>query len=406
MTEVAPGLRLLAAKGDPTDVSVFSGIPRHFLPAALRGGIVDGHVRLARDGPAFAARRVVWNATRPLVGQRHGGYQYTTARRNRVWDGVLPMVPGTCILNAWQLLPRPVVDDTSVEKWYFIDQPLTQLFDVYGQRDRIGRRIAEKALDDERRGYEAAEGIIVHSRWAAASLTADYGIPAAKVHVVTQAANLDDHTYSTWEAAELVRRSDRPAPDRPDHHQPLRLVFVGLEGMRKGLDRLLRGLALARGAGSGATLRVIGASPGQMPSDLRAVPGVEWCGRIDKQADPQRYLRLLSGCDVGCLLSRVEAGGCVLSEYQALGLAVLGTSAGGAPEQVLPGNGIIVDVAASDEEIAETILDLDRHRERVAAMRDQAWRQRRSSLWDARVAEIRAFWPRPAGGLSSLEQPR
>lgn len=358
----------------------------------MKGGILDGPVPLPRDGLDFAIRRIVWNATRPLTGDRHGGFQYTTARRDRQWAAARPTLGGTCILNAWQLLPRSVVDDPSIERWYFIDQTLRQLYEEYEEQDIIGRRIARNALREERHGYEAASGIIVHSRWAAASIIERYEIDPVKIHVVNQAANLDDRAYAEWESAESARRAEA----RPGTRGPLRFVFVGLDGRRKGLDRFLAALDIARRSGSRALLRVIGASPTQMPRPLRSLTGVEWCGRIDKRRDPQHFLRLVSECDIGCLLSRIEAGGCGLSEYQALGLGVLGTSAGGAAEQILPGNGMILEVTASAEEIAETILHLEREPELVEKMRQVAWQQRHAALWDTRVEEIRTFWPHPA----------
>ncbi len=357
----------------------------------MKGGIVDGPVPLPRDGLGFHVRRIVWNATRPLTGDRHGGYQYNPARRNRQWAAALPSLGGTCILNAWQLLPEAVVADDSIEKWFFIDQTLSQLHEDYQEEKIIGRRIGRNARRAEREGYEAARGVIAHSRWAAQSVIDRYGIPSAKVYVVTQAANIDDDALAAWERAEQDRRDRQPWSGAPEKR--LRLVFVGLDGRRKGLDRLLRGLAIARRCGSQATLRVIGCPPQQMPPEVRGLPGVEWCGRINKRLEAARFLRLVGECDVGCLLSRVEAGGCGLSEYQVLGLAVLGTNAGGAAEQILPGNGLLVDVNATDEEIAETLLYLERQPEVLHGMREVAWQQRRSATWAARVEEIRSFWP-------------
>ena len=390
-----PPRRLLAARGDPTDPSIFSGIPHYFLKAAIKGGIVDAPVPLPSDGTDFMLRRIVWNVTRPLTGDRRGGYQYVPARRDRQWAGARSALGGTCIIVAWQLLPSFVVDDDSIQKWYFIDQTLTQLYDEYEERLIIGRRIARNAVAEERAGYEAATGVIVHSRWAARSVIDQYGIDPAKVYVVTQAANIDDHAYTTWEVEEEARRQREAAAGEAGRDRPLRLVFVGLDGRRKGLDRLLRGLAIARSDGSRATVRVIGCPAKQMPVELRSLAGVEWCNRIDKRKDTARFLRLVAECDIGVLLSRVEAGGCGLSEYQAAGLAVLGTNAGGAAEQVLPGNGVIVDTQATPAEIAETVLRLERQPEIVHAMREVAWRQRRSATWAARVDEIRTFWPHP-----------
>ncbi|HEV2124279.1 MAG TPA: glycosyltransferase family 4 protein [Chloroflexota bacterium] len=363
----------------------------------MQGGIIDAPVRLPSDGVDFHLRRILWNVTRPLTFDRRGGYQYVPARRNRQWAGSRPYLAGSRILMAWQLLPKFVVEDDSIDKWFFIDQTLMQLYDEYKEREIIGRRIARRAVDEERTGYEAATGIIVHSRWAARSVIEDYGVDPAKVHVLTQAANIDEDAYSAWEAEEEA--CGRRGQVAGALNQPLRLVFVGLDGRRKGLDRLLAALAIARRGGSRATLRVIGCSPKRMPLELRSLPGVEWCGRIDKRNDAARFLRLLGGCDVGVLLSRIEAGGCGLFEYQAVGLAVLGTNAGGAAEQVLPGNGLIIDTSATPAEIAETVLGFEREPEVVHKMQESAWRQRRFATWAARVDEFGTFWPRsePSG---------
>jgi len=388
-TDLPP--RLLGARGNPTDASVFSGIPHYFLKAAIKGGILDAPVPLPPDGLDYQVRRIVWNLTRPLTGDRRGGYQYVPARRNRQWADARGELGGTCIMAAWQLFPHFVVEDDSIEKWFFIDQTLTQLYDEYKERDIIGRRIAKRAVAAEREGYQAATGIIVHSQWAARDVVDRYGIDRAKVHVVTQAANFEQAVYDAWEAEEVERRTERP--DDSETGRPLRLVFVGLVGLRKGLDRLLAALELAQRQGSRATLRVIGCPAKQMPPELRSLPGVEWCGRIDKRRDGGRFLSMLADCDVGVLLSRVEAGGCGLSEYQAAGLAVLGTNAGGAAEQILAGNGVIVDTEATPAEIADTVLQLERQPEIVHQMRQVAWRQRRAASWAARVEEIRTFWP-------------
>ena len=387
----APPRRLLAARGDPDNPSIFSGIPYYFLRAAVKGGILDAPVSLPRDGVDFHLRRILWNVTRPLTFDRRGGYQYVPARRNRQWAEVRPTLMGTCIVSTWQLFPSFVVDDDSIEKWFFIDQTLTQLYDEYKQREIIGRRIARHALLEEREGYESATGIIVHSHWAARSVVDDYGIDPSRVHIVAQAANIDDAVYSEWEAQEVVRRSREPRTTERSKH--LRLVFVGLDGRRKGLDRLLRGLTIAWRQGSDATLRVIGSSPKQMPPELRSLGGVEWCGRIDKRKEGARFLRLLAECDVGVLLSRAEAGGCGLFEYQATGLAVLGTNAGGAADQILSGNGLTIDTESTPAEIADTVIRLEREPGLLQGMQESSWRQRRSAMWAARVIEIRRFWP-------------
>src|SRR5207248_1430848 len=123
-------------------------------------------------------------------------------------------------------------------------------------------------------------------------------------------ANLDSAEYARWEIEEEVRHRD----DIEEKERPLRLVFVGKEWHRKGLDRLLRALRLARRSGANIMLRVIGCRRELLPQDLRDTDGVEWFGFIDKRTEAGRFLRAVSYCDIGCLLSRAEAAGIAVRE--------------------------------------------------------------------------------------------
>jgi glycosyltransferase involved in cell wall biosynthesis len=124
-----------------------------------------------------------------------------------------------------------------------------------------------------------------------------------------------------------------------------------------------------------------------MPPRLRDLAGVTWYGFISKKHNLRHFLQTVSACDVGCLLSRAEAGGSGLHEYHALGLAVLGTSAGGAVEQVDPEASVIVDVDATADEIASLLMGLEGKPERVSAMKLASWERRHDHLWSSRVQE-------------------
>jgi glycosyltransferase involved in cell wall biosynthesis len=168
----------------------------------------------------------------------------------------------------------------------------------------------------------------------------------------------------------------------------VRLVFVGKDGIRKGLDRLLGALAIARGLGSRIELRVIGCEPAAVPPKLRNISGVEWAGFISKQPNSRRFITAVSECDIGCLLSRAEAGGSSVFEFHALGLAVLGTNAGGSAEQPIPEASVVVDVEAADDEVASILMALEADPERLGAMRNAAWERRHTVLWPSRAREI------------------
>jgi glycosyltransferase involved in cell wall biosynthesis len=381
----------LAAVGDSNSPVTWSGIPYHFLQAARAQGVLDVGLPFSTNGLSWRARRVSWNLGRVMSGYGRGGYQYSRPFLERLWSQSLAHLRDNVVVNCFQLYAPSVVADRTIRKWFFIDQTLLQLFDYYGLRAHVGKPIVQEALRREREGYHAATGIIAHSRWAAHSLMHDYGLPEEHVHIVVPGANLDPRAYAAWEQEEEERRAAQGC----EVGRPLRLIFVGKEWRRKGLDRLLGALLMARKSGGRATLKVIGCQREALPEHLRATEGVEWVGFINKRAEADRFLRTVADADVGCLLSRAEAGGIAFREYHALGLAVIGTDTGGAPEHTLPQASVLVSPDATIEEIAATLLELERDESRLARLRDAAWAQRHTVSWAETVRQIGCFWPYP-----------
>lgn len=373
----------LAAVGDANDIATWSGIPYHLLQEGLRQRAITAGLALTTSGAGWTLKRCLWNLQSMARGDRLGGYQYSISFLEALWSRVADQVADARLLNCFQLYPPSVLERHGDRLWFYIDQTLPQLFGAYGIRERIGRRVAEDALHRERAGYLACAGVIVHSRWAANSVINDHGIDKSKVFCIAPGANLDDALYREW--AKTYRFKD------PRHHATLRLVFVGKEPRRKGLDRLLRALRFARSRGANCTLRVIGCLPEAVDDDLRSVPGVEWFGFIDKRGDTGRYLQVLSECDVGCLLSRAEAGGISLREFHACGLAVIGPDVGGSPDHVIDESAILVDHAATDEQVADILMQLDSDRDRVAKMKQVSFERRHDMTWEPvirRIAEL------------------
>lgn len=77
----------------------------------------------------------------------------------------------------------------------------------------------------QRRAYRNAAGVFPASKWAASSLVEDYGVDAAKIHVVPFSVDTD-----LW----------RPAATPPAADGIVRMLFVGGAFERKGGDLLLR----------------------------------------------------------------------------------------------------------------------------------------------------------------------
>lgn len=370
----------LAAVGDANDPSAFGGTPFHLLQEGMCQGFLTEGLPLGADSLLWKSRRYFWNLLSVLRGRGLGGYQFSDIFMEKLWGPYRSKLVGNKVINLNQLYPSTICQDRAVEKWFFIDQTLKQLFDTYGIRSGISKYIAEDALAREADGYQRAKGVFVISHFAAQSLYLDYGVSPDKVFVVPRGANLDREAYPLW----AQTKSNSKLKER----YPLRLVFVGKHPERKGLDRLLRALALARAEGANCTLRIIGCTPDDLAPELRDTQGVEWIGFIDKRRDGVTYLNAVGECDIGCLLSRAEAGGIGLREYHALGLAVIGPDVGGSPDHVIPEAARLIGPQASDEEIAALLLELDRDRAAVQRMQEVSWARRHEVTWEASVTKL------------------
>jgi glycosyltransferase involved in cell wall biosynthesis len=371
----------LGSVGDVNNRDTFSGTPYHFLQAAKRAGFIDEGLALHSSGPDVKRRRWIWNGLHVLSGHTPGGYQYSDRFLDRMWKPAFQTLRGNAVINQFQLYPLRLIREPSITKWYYIDGTLKQLFDYYGVN--LDRRYRIRILQRETLGYRSAQGIATLSAFAAKSVIADYGIPASKVHVIVPGANIT--------ADEIAACRATLTPRRPG--DPLRLLCVGKDWQRKGLDRLLRALRLAQARGLRAGLRVIGCARDTLPPELRDTPNVEWCGFISRQKEGPKLLRLLAECDVGCLLSRAEFSSIALREYLALGMVVLGPQTGGCGDLMEPEASIAVTPDAPDERIAEILLSFEQDPALFQKLRAAAERLRPTALWEESVRKFLKIWP-------------
>lgn len=360
----SPPLIHVACHGDATDIDSFSGIPWHITDGLRRVGADARGLTLGRPS---RLGRVVHAAGSRLRTGGHGGYQYSPGHLDRIWGLVRGQIRDGCVLNLFQLYAPSVVADPGVRRWFYIDATLCQLIEVFGDLPHMAPRARTALLAREREGYAAAQGVIAHSEWAARSVAQDYGIDPARVHVVVAGANLDLDRYAAWRdtATEPAVRSG-----------PLRLVFTGMDAERKGLDRLLAAIALAAADGARLTLDVIGCGPATVAPSLRQLPGLRWHGRVDKRTEPDRFLALVAGAEVGCLLSRRECGGIGQREYAAFGLALVAPDVGGAAEHAGRDRAVLVGPDATAVEIAAILGEL--------ATRGALYRRLRAAAWASR----------------------
>jgi glycosyltransferase involved in cell wall biosynthesis len=162
---------------------------------------------------------------------------------------------------------------------------------------------------------------------------------------------------------------------------PLRLVFVGAYGERKGCPQLVEALGRARDLGVDARLTFVGKERRRGEEErLRRLVSryaledrVEWAG-VAARADVASFYER---ADVVCLPSRAEGVPMTLLEGMALGLPVLATTVGGIPDLVDEESGVLVrpgDVPALADAIAALARDPDGRRRMGEAARRRATR--------------------------------
>ncbi|MGH7481648.1 MAG: glycosyltransferase family 4 protein [Longimicrobiales bacterium] len=163
------------------------------------------------------------------------------------------------------------------------------------------------------------------------------------------------------------------------------LYFGRLDLFQKGLDVLLRALALLVERGGDVVLDVAGRGrDAERFQELAAELGVAGRIRMHGPVDGEHRLRLFRQAGVLVMPSRFEGFGMVAAEAQAAGVPVVATTAGALPEVVAQG-GVLVppeDPAALAGALAGLLGDADRRAALGRLAREAAQRHR----WDA-VAE-------------------
>lgn len=364
-----------AMVGDVNDPGIASGTPYFALTYAARLGLDVRGLRLCAEGPAWKRRRILWNARQLLSTGTRGGYQYSEAFLTRLWQADPPTADED-LINMFQIYPSSIFRTHEGRLFFYVDQTLQQMFDTYGLS--LPDAVMCDAMARERNQYHQAEMVLTQSAYAARSVIEEYCVPPEKVRAVIGGANLEPDVLDAWESTARPER----APGA------LRLVFVGKDWQRKGLDRLIAGMVRARAQGAALELRVLGVRKQDVPEALARVEGIDWAGFIDKRHEAQRFVELVSSCDVGCLLSRAEAGGMSLREFCRLGLVTLAPAVGGSPEYVLPEASHLVGAEDDADRIAAILHRLATDEVLLARQRATAWAARRQASWEQPIAEI------------------
>jgi glycosyltransferase involved in cell wall biosynthesis len=368
----------VAAAADSTNPNGFGGLPYHLVDAGRSLGVIEGGFPFRPDSLKTRISRGLWNTSMLLRTGRYGGFQYSDTFLNQIWASAPRPSGNYTVLNIFQLYPEAEMT-SSYCKFFYLDQTLYDLFKYYSTSSQLPHAWRTRVLERERAQYHASEGIIFRSHWAASRAIEFYDLPQQKVHVVLPGANISRAALNVFDAEK-----------RPTTYAsvPLRLVFIGKEWKRKGLDRLLSAMRLAQSDGARLSLTVIGTRSEDVPKYLTQGISVTWVGFFNKSLDPLGFARLVAKHDVGVLLSRTEAGGVSLREFGRLGLPVLAPDTGGSPEFAMSDDAKLFAPTDSHEKIAQALVDLVADLPALTEMKAMAWKRRNEFDWRVAVMKL------------------
>lgn len=234
---------------------------------------------------------------------------------------------------------------------------------LFAFANREGERTEQAALN-------RATMLIFSSAWVANTAINHYGVAKEKVHAVPYGANLDDPPS----------RSDALLHDI---HEPIELLWVGVDWERKGGATAFDCLKKLQADGADARLTVCGCTPPKAfeDKDLRVIPFLDKSVEQDRRAFAELYLK----AHFFLFPTLAEAFGIVLCESAAYGLPVLARNTGGVEEVVTDGeNGFLMppDATGADyaQKIQRILSDPALYRSLVVKSRD-AYEQRLN--WNA-----------------------
>ncbi len=230
-----------AFRHDPRDPDQASGADYQFAQALLAQGFAVSFSQPV-VGPPWLLERLLRRAFRRLTGRSYTKFPLSLlGRARRELDRALAATSPDVIFT---LFPPPLVFYRGkVPAIYRLDTCFRGWQAQYPEFGALGFALS---CWQEQRALARATRVLTHSTWTAELLTAQYSLPQSKIRILPNPAALPRSVIPT------ALDPKRLAP-------PYRLLFVGRDPQRKGLDLALATLAQLRAEGLPCELTVCGA---------------------------------------------------------------------------------------------------------------------------------------------------
>ncbi len=237
---------------------------------------------------------------------------------------------------------------TNKPKVFYTDATFAGMVDYYDSFTRLSRETIKNGNYLEQQALDTSTLAIYASDWAARTALENYSVDPAKVKVIPFGANIQS-SRSLADIRELVKRRSSAE---------CRILFLGVDWIRKGGDIAVETVKQLNKAGLRTTLHIAGTR------DLPIDPLPDFIidhGFISKssQAGEDKLNQLIAESHFLLLPTRAEAYGLVFCEANSFGVPCLATAVGGIPTIIKDDlNGKTFVLSAGPEEYASYILSL------------------------------------------------
>jgi glycosyltransferase involved in cell wall biosynthesis len=315
---------------DARNVRSWSGTPYHMARALLHEGVALEYI-----GPLDTSKGMYSRAHAKFRSRIGGAYIYdrdpgVLRHYARQVESRLAGLEVDAVFAPGTL---PIAHlDTHLPVVTWTDATFASMVDYYADFSGLCWETVRAGHRMERAALARVGAALYSSTWAADSAVKDYHADATKVHVVPFGANLGI-APNRGEVAALIEK-------RPRHE--CRLLFIGVDWLRKGGDLACAVASRLVELGLPTTLTVIGRQAPEAPgSNL-----VDYLGFIDKStpSGEATITRLMGESHFFCLPSRADCTPIVFCEASAYGLPSISVRTGGIESVIRHGaNGYLFD---------------------------------------------------------------
>jgi len=290
--------------------------------------------------------------------------------------------------------------------------PVLQMFHTLAlMKNRIAQSPAEiegeYRINGERQVMQSVEKIVAATQAEEAQLQLLYQVPREKIAIIPPGVDIGRfYPIPVDEAKEVIGQGKCPRL----------LLFVGRIEPLKGIDTLIRALAILRRNGvmdhECYSLAIIGGEPDAPPEDMTAEmirlktlcheldldDLVVFLGKRAQETLPYYY----SAAEILIMPSHYESFGMVALEAMACGTPVVASQLGGLPFLVQDGITGFVVPGGDDEILARTLEKLIKDPELREKLGKQAAEYAHFYSWDKIASRVKSIYEELVGHRSSL----